>query len=427
MQLDSEDLSGPRKQASTDKRYNITDHSTDSVLRYVSAKVTDRETTTYTDDEFMLERNRSSNDEGNPTLRDLLRQLQETYGTLSRRRNDQMLLQTQTATEISTYRYKRKFAEDSILQLLATFSEQREEEMKSVPQQTIQSLKAQLVDDGLALESQSQIAMEVESRNSNNQFKVAESETLFMVALKELILNMPGGSELWTDMDTMAVVARQKVDNLSEATDEIPELAQKYFEAAGNVYIIREQLMESHQQHIDERAMRDFMRDQGDIPAMLDSIFESEYESKQAALKERLEEAMRLADQAKRTCDDHGIDVEALRHRNRSDTDDFKEVEAPKAMLPLFMGSAAPQLLPNGSPLVGATEVQEDVEPPGAVEKSVRHWLAASLGPELEPDIGYVQEDLRTERIVSRQEKIREENKHALRRCRSDTALDIGT
>lgn len=359
----SKDIKGKSEEIISEK----TSHTTqDNAIAAESAQ--DRDIDPASDD-YLRE---SSGHQG--SLGALRSRLLEAFGTLSRRRNEHLLLQAQSATELSTYQHKRRFTEESILQLVATFSSQREEGMKSTPEQSFESIKAQLAGDGAELCSHSQTLMDVETRSSSTQYMVAEAETTFMTALRDFILNMPGGSDLWKDMNEAAERGREQA---SEASEEMPEPVQTYFDAAGNSQILQEQMIDLYHEHVDERNLRDLRRDQDDEPATPDSIFEERYESEQAELHERLNQALGEVKEARELCEEQGVDIESFRHRNDKDTSDVGDGRTPVTSTPYFVNVIGTGPLLDSSLQVYATD-EEKNEPSGASRDDIQSWLERS-------------------------------------------------
>ncbi|KAF2159652.1 hypothetical protein M409DRAFT_60585 [Zasmidium cellare ATCC 36951] len=288
-----------------------------------------------------------SRDAFDPGGSQLLSNIQRFSIASSKLGNKFLFQTTQRSNEMAKYLDKLRHTEESILQIAERFLGQREENLRNTGPKVLQDLKAQLATDRATLRDQSQVVLNVHASTGTTQYRLLAVQSKLRNALAKHNKSLPGGTAVFAEMNNEF---NAELLTPSEVTDDLPQQAQSYFDAVGSIAVLQERLLELDDEHAEARTGRDLAVDQERELSTSDSVFENLYHNSRSELIRSLQDRMMTADQAKQACDDQGIDLDSLRHRQPTETsqadDDASDGHAQSLWLdrPDTMDFAMPQV-----------------------------------------------------------------------------------
>ncbi|KAK4544657.1 hypothetical protein LTR36_003906 [Oleoguttula mirabilis] len=238
------------------------------------------------------------------------------YRKLIRQRHEHGMLLTHWANAMQSYQDKRRLAHESFAEL-ATFPLQAEPGPIRTTTTYFQSIKSQLQDDQVVLAEQYRTTLDLDAKTGSLESEIASEETQFLAALTDFMRSLPGGAVLLKQLE---VDSGGRVSSNAEATEDIPELADRYFHKLGEIRLKRESLGEFEDAHEETLRQRDLLRDQESEPLDSDDDFQAAYAQEYELLVKEIREGDAEAESLRQVCELQGLDLQYLRHRNRSDS-----------------------------------------------------------------------------------------------------------
>ncbi|KAK4502649.1 hypothetical protein PRZ48_006075 [Zasmidium cellare] len=272
----------------------------------------------------------SDHAEGGPVrlgkLQDLLDRLSRRYGTLMQTRDEMLEVHTKVQMEWARCADMRRF----YLESQGRFMEQAEAclstQDRAGAMELLRQLYRQTQADLNAMNVQAEITRNLEDRLSSIHFHLLRRDEAFFKSCHAIISLQPLSPATEKQIAASAVRVRSSsASNESEASagNALHPTLESYYDKAGDVGLIGEELANLDVEYQEARGVRLFLAERDDSPSLSDSEFEENYRQAREQIEQRLTVAMQEAEKLRHQCIDEGLNL-AERERPQSEgTDDL--------------------------------------------------------------------------------------------------------
>lgn len=296
-------------------------------------------------------------------IKDAFCQLQRQHKKLSHLREEEVAARTLAQIEWAKCAVARTHYSDSQTLFMSQVRDAMETGDLANRIGYLEELKQQADRDLDKMKLQTSLTKELEERLSNISLRLQDRESAFVLASQKSARLLSSSPQSIRPTDSQgASRCSEYAASPAAAAKAMHPLLEDYYDKAGDVGLIGEELADLDIEHQEATAFRIFQLDHEEQPTVSSVQFEHDYRVARAEIEQRLRIAIQEAQSRKRLCIDRGLDIDGEENDPSEGTDDLilgrnDEIKQWASRIPGPVGNIAPddeipELLLEDHPLI---------------------------------------------------------------------------
>ncbi|CAK1364527.1 unnamed protein product [Cercospora beticola] len=227
---------------------------------------------------------------------DITQELRRQYVQLLRRRARVEHIRVEAQQALQQSSDARRFFHESKHELMKYIRDQGGG--YSLDQPAFLTLCDNMLVDSDTADAKATTAKNLQGKLSSHEYRLRESESAFSKQLDEFLKST--GAWDSTQLDQVRLENTSTTTSQSTLSPILDPLLQTYYDKAGDVRLLGEELADLDVEHQQALSIRALERDQGKTPSETESCYERSYQASRAALEKQFGDALAAADAIRR-------------------------------------------------------------------------------------------------------------------------------